>query len=281
MKTLLKIFKFVLLLFVLLSCNLKNEESQLILPSVFSDHMVLQQKTDVLFWGRSRPNEKITIKGSWGESNTVKSDDSGKWELRLITPAAGGPFDVNVNSSYETIRYEDVLIGEVWLASGQSNMVWKLNQCEGCIDNQEEEIANANYNEIRFFNNPMDLSRTVVKSQKWRPVTSEFRRSVVHAREVLGRPCARVGGVEADAKFANRRARVAGLVLVVGHLPHAHEPIAEDESADDQTGRNYAGARNPAFESCIPAPVRGTWRYRFGFVGHDRVPLWPVWRSAI
>ena len=174
MKTLFNKLKFVLLLFVLFSCNLKNEESQLILPSVFSDHMVLQQKTDVVFWGRSRPNEKITIKGSWGESNTVKSDDSGKWELRLITPAAGGPFDVNVNSSYETIRYEDVLIGEVWLASGQSNMVWKLNQCEGCIDNQEEEIANANYDEIRFFNNPMDLSRTVVKSQKWRPVTSEF-----------------------------------------------------------------------------------------------------------
>ena len=174
MKTLLKTFKFVSLLFVLLSCNLKNEESQLILPSVFSDHMVLQQKTDVVFWGRSRPNEKITIKGSWGESNTVKADDSGEWELKLPTPSAGGPFEVNVNSSYETIRYEDVLIGEVWLASGQSNMVWKLNQCEGCIDNQEEEIANANYNEIRFFNNPMDLSRTVVKSQKWRPVTSEF-----------------------------------------------------------------------------------------------------------
>ena len=174
MKTLFNKFKFVLLLFVLLSCNSKNEENQLVLPSVFSDHMVLQQKTDVVFWGRSRPNEKIIISGSWGESNSIIADDIGEWELKLPTPSAGGPFEVNVNSSYETIKYEDVLIGEVWLASGQSNMVWKLNQCEGCIDNQEEEIANANYNEIRFFNNPMDLSRTVIKSQKWRPVTSEF-----------------------------------------------------------------------------------------------------------
>jgi sialate O-acetylesterase len=174
MKTLLNIFKFVLLLFVLLSCNLKNEENQLILPSVFSDHMVLQQKTDVVFWGRSRPNEKIIISGSWGDSNSIIADDTGEWELKLPTPSAGGPFEVDVSSSYEMIKYEDVLIGEVWLASGQSNMVWKLNQCEGCIDNQEEEIANANYNEIRFFNNPMDLSRTVVKSQKWRPVTSEY-----------------------------------------------------------------------------------------------------------
>ena len=174
MKTLFNKFKFVLLLFVLLSCNSKNEENQLILPSVFSDHMVLQQKTDVVFWGRSRPNDKITITGSWGESNSVRADDIGEWDLKLLTPSAGGPFEVDVNSSYETIKYEDVLVGEVWLASGQSNMVWKLNQCEGCIDNQEEEIANANYNEIRFFNNPMDLSRTVIKSQKWRPVTSEF-----------------------------------------------------------------------------------------------------------
>lgn len=166
-------FKFVLLLF-LLSCNSKNEEGQLVLPSVFSDHMVLQQKTDVVFWGRSRPNEKIIISGSWGESNSIIADDIGEWELKLPTPSAGGPFEVDVSSSYEMIKYEDVLIGEVWLASGQSNMVWKLNQCEGCIDNQEEEIANANYNEIRFFNNPMDLSRTVVKSQKWRPVTSEY-----------------------------------------------------------------------------------------------------------
>ena len=174
MKTLFNKFKFVLLLFVLLSCNSKNEENQLILPSIFSDHMVLQQKTDVVFWGRSRPNDKITITGSWGESNSVRADDIGEWDLKLLTPSAGGPFEVDVNSSYETIKYEDVLVGEVWLASGQSNMVWKLNQCEGCIDNQEEEIANANYNEIRFFNNPMDLSRTVIKSQKWRPVTSEF-----------------------------------------------------------------------------------------------------------
>ena len=145
MKTLFNKFKFVLLLFVLLSCNSKNEENHLILPSIFSDHMVLQQKTDVVFWGRSRPNEKITITGSWGESNSVRADDIGEWDLKLPTPSAGGPFEVDVNSSYETIKYEDVLIGEVWLASGQSNMVWKLNQCEGCIDNQEEENPVLNF----------------------------------------------------------------------------------------------------------------------------------------
>ena len=79
-----------------------------------------------------------------------------------------------VNDSKNSIVYKDVLIGEVWLASGQSNMQWKLNQCKDCIDNQDEEIANANYQDIRFFNNPMDLSRQVVKNQSWRKVKSEY-----------------------------------------------------------------------------------------------------------
>ena len=65
------------------------------------------------------------------------------------------------------------MIGEVWLASGQSNMVWKLNQCEGCIDNQETEILNADFNQIRFFNHPTDLSKTIIDSQNWKIVNPE------------------------------------------------------------------------------------------------------------
>ena len=158
----------------LISCNSNKKNSQLSLPSIFSDHMVLQQNSDVVFWGKSNPNDKITISGSWGQSNSISANDSGNWELKLSTPSAGGPYEVTVNSSKNLIKYIDVLIGEVWLASGQSNMDWKLNQCEGCITNQEEEISNANYNEIRFFNNPMDLSGTVIKSQKWKAVTPEL-----------------------------------------------------------------------------------------------------------
>ena len=166
--------KIYFLFIFLISCNSNKKNSQLSLPSIFSDHMVLQQNSDVVFWGKSNPNDKITISGSWGKSNSISANDSGNWELKLSTPSAGGPYEVTVNSSKNLIKYIDVLIGEVWLASGQSNMDWKLNQCEGCITNQEEEISNANYNEIRFFNNPMDLSGTVIKSQKWKAVTPEL-----------------------------------------------------------------------------------------------------------
>ena len=173
-KTILLKLKIIFLFIIIVSCNSKTKKVQLSLPAVFSDHMVLQQKSDVVFWGKSSPNDKIILSGSWGESNSIKANDTGNWELKLSTPSAGGPYEVKVNSSKNSIKYKDVLIGEVWLASGQSNMDWKLNQCKSCIDNQEQEIANANYNQIRFFNNPMDLSRTIVKSQKWRTVTPEL-----------------------------------------------------------------------------------------------------------
>ena len=132
--------------------------------------MILQRETGVSFWGKSRPKENIKITGSWGSSSSTIADDSGKWQLKLPTPSAGGPYEVEVNDSKNSIIYKDVLIGEVWLASGQSNMQWKLNQCKNCIDNQDDEIKNANYNQIRFFNNPMDLSGTIINSQKWKNV---------------------------------------------------------------------------------------------------------------
>ena len=160
--------KLILLVFLLFSCN--SRVKNLGLPSIFSDNMVLQQSTEVVFWGKSSPDEIIEINGSWGKSSSIKADTSGKWELKLATPSPGGPYEVVVNDSKSSIVYKDVLIGEVWLASGQSNMQWKLNQCKDCIANQDEEIKNANYNEIRFFNNPMDLSGTIINSQKWKTV---------------------------------------------------------------------------------------------------------------
>jgi len=162
----------ILIVILFFSCNTIVEN--LALPSVFSDYMVLQRETQVSFWGKSGPNEKIEITGSWGKSSLATANNNGEWELKLATPSAGGPYEVVVKDSKNTIVYRDVLIGEVWLASGQSNMQWKLNHCEDCIDNQDEEIANANYEEIRFFNNPMDLSMEVVKNQSWRKVKSEY-----------------------------------------------------------------------------------------------------------
>ena len=192
---------------IIISCNSKTKKSQLSLPAIFSDHMVLQQKSDVMFWGKSNPNDKIIISGNWGQSDSIKSNESGVWELKLSTPSAGGPYEVTVNSSKNFIKYRDVLIGEVWLASGQSNMDWKLNQCESCITNQEQEIANANYNQIRFFNNPMDLSGTVIKSQKWKAVRPEL------AAEMCGPLFSKTTSIIASKYVFNKYTTSAGFIF--------------------------------------------------------------------
>ena len=165
-----KINKTIFLAILIITTMGCDNKVSLSLPSIFSDQMILQRETEVSFWGKSSPKENIKITGSWGSSSSTIADNSGKWQLKLSTPSAGGPYEVEVNDSKNSIIYKDVLIGEVWLASGQSNMQWKLNQCKNCIDNQDDEIENANYNQIRFFNNPMDLSGTIINSQKWKNV---------------------------------------------------------------------------------------------------------------
>ena len=118
---------------MLLTNSCKQQSLELSLAPIFSDHMVLQQQTKVAFWGKSKPNQKVIVRGSWGESSSAITDSDGFWELYLFTPKAGGPFDIQVKNKNNSILLSDILIGEVWLVSGQSNMDWKLNQCNNCI----------------------------------------------------------------------------------------------------------------------------------------------------
>ena len=122
---------------------------------------------DTALWGKSKPNEIITVKGSWGKEASTQSNEKGDWELKLSTPKAGGPYTITIQTSNNSILLKDVMIGEVWLSSGQSNMEWKMNQCVNCIDNQDEEISKVNNNEIRMFTVPMDLSGELIKKSKW------------------------------------------------------------------------------------------------------------------
>ena len=160
------------LLLVLIAINFSCKSNHAInqgleIPSVFSDSMVLQQNFDTAFWGKSKPNEDISVIGSWGEESSVKSNQNGDWQLKLLTSKAGGPFTVTIQTPNNRILLNDIMIGEVWLSSGQSNMEWRMNQCINCIDNQEEEISNVNNNKIRMFSVPMDLSGELIQKSKW------------------------------------------------------------------------------------------------------------------
>ena len=93
------------------------------LPPVFGDHMVLQQKTSAAIFGKAEPGKTVTVKTSWNKKkvSAVADSETGRWLVRVQTPAAGGPYEITISDGDKTVL-SDVLIGEVWWASGQSNM---------------------------------------------------------------------------------------------------------------------------------------------------------------
>lgn len=92
------------------------------LPPIFSDNMVLQQQSSVAVWGKAKPKSKIVITTTWSKTKTsVITDDNGRWTTKVKTPTAGGPYEITFNDG-EKLTIKNILIGEVWICSGQSNM---------------------------------------------------------------------------------------------------------------------------------------------------------------
>lgn len=131
------------------------------LPSIFTDNMVLQQNSIVPIWGWSHPGEEITIITSWGDSLLVRADNSAKWRAELNTPPGSytaHTITISGNSKAEIIFLRNVLIGEVWLASGQSNMEWTSAWLR--VNDLEEEVGKANLPNMRFFKVSLRTSET-------------------------------------------------------------------------------------------------------------------------
>ncbi|MDR3219536.1 MAG: sialate O-acetylesterase [Dysgonamonadaceae bacterium] len=102
--------------------SILNLSATVKLPTVLGDNMVLQQQSDVKLWGEAQANAIVKVKPSWDKkTHSVQSDKEGKWLLTVPTPAAGGPYEINISDGKELIL-KNILIGEVWFCSGQSNM---------------------------------------------------------------------------------------------------------------------------------------------------------------
>lgn len=146
------------------------------LPKIFNSHMVLQRDKPVPLWGWADPGEKVTVLLTDNQrkiqSKTVKADKSGQWKIQLESTAAGGPYQLAINGKKNNIQLEDVLFGEVWICSGQSNMQWTVNVSA----NAEEEIKNGNHPQIRHFLVPREMSLTPkndVSAGKWQSASPE------------------------------------------------------------------------------------------------------------
>lgn len=157
------------ILFLVLILGISNGLSaQLEMPSFISNNMVLQQQTEAPIWGKAKALSNVQVSCSWDNVKYVATaNTTGKWTVKVNTPTAGGPYTIKVNDEI----IENVLIGEVWICSGQSNMQWPMVD----TDNAEEEISNANYPQIRLFYAARQLGD---KPQddcygKWEECTSE------------------------------------------------------------------------------------------------------------
>lgn len=119
------------------------------LPAAISNNMVLQQKTNAALWGKATPNTVVSVTTSWNNKlYQIKADADGSWKVKVATPKFGGPYIIDITDG-ENITLKNVLIGDVWLCSGQSNMEMALAGW-GKVLNYEQEIALANYSNIRL-----------------------------------------------------------------------------------------------------------------------------------
>ena len=122
-------------------------QAQIRLPAIFSDHMVLQRQKEIKIWGWAEPGQKIDVSLN-GSNNSGQVAEDGKWLVTLPAQEAGGPFNLMISSTSrgkQKLTIKDVLIGEVWLCSGQSNMEWTV----AASKDARAEIAKADFPNIR------------------------------------------------------------------------------------------------------------------------------------
>ncbi|MBB2144917.1 sialate O-acetylesterase [Pedobacter sp. LMG 31464] len=155
---------------LLLLCGIQSIKANVVLPAIFGNGMVLQQKENVKVWGKAKLNANVLITTSWNNKTyTVKTNASGNWKTTIATPTAGGPYSITFNDGNK-ITLSDILIGEVWLCSGQSNMEMPIkgfgNQP---ILNSNDILLDAEEPGVRLFRIEKNMSRTPVAdvTNKW------------------------------------------------------------------------------------------------------------------
>ena len=158
------------------------------LPRFLSSHMVLQRARPIHIWGWSDPGEKVTVT-LHGTSRETAADSLGKWSVYLPPEPAGGPYELTVAGTNELVL-EDVLIGDVWFASGQSNMEMPVQGWPGApLNNSAAEIAQADHPQIRLLQIPKKSSDFPLRDAEasWRVCTPETVANFSAAAYFFGR----------------------------------------------------------------------------------------------
>lgn len=244
------------------------------LASIFSDHMVLQRDVKLPIWGTAAPGAKVEVQLA-GTTKEATADKDGKWLVSFnpLKPG-GGPLELSVKSGDETIHMTDILVGDVWVASGQSNMEWPMK----LTNDAESEIAAADWPEIRFVDVPNVVSSTPLdsfKSAGWQPVKPEnigdfsavayfFARDLHKELNVpIGLIGCNWGGTPMEA-WTSREALETSETFK-GALAYADkEPQTEEEKTNRKNLLHHQPAAlfNGMLSSVIPYGIRGAIWYQ-------------------
>ncbi len=117
------------------------------LPKIFSDHMIFQRNEKIHVWGHADAGERVRVTFD-DHTLRAKADKQGKWEVFFPPEKAGGPYDLSVRGNKNTVTFSDILVGDIWVCSGQSNMEFPVERSL----NGQEEVSRADYPQIRIFN---------------------------------------------------------------------------------------------------------------------------------
>ena len=136
--------------------NQQQKPTTLAISGAFKNHMVLQRETEAVIWGTGVPGRKVSVMGTWDNKvYRVSSDKDGKWQTKMKTPKAGGPYQVHVGDGKKEITLNDVLLGDVWICGGQSNMQWKMRGFG--VNHWKEDVQKAKQPMIRLCDVPQVL----------------------------------------------------------------------------------------------------------------------------
>ena len=136
--------------------NQQQKPTALAISGAFKNHMVLQRETEAVIWGTGVPGRKVSVMGTWDNKvYRVSSDKDGKWQTKMKTTKAGGPYQVHVGDGKKEITLNDVLLGDVWICGGQSNMQWKMRGFG--VNHWKEDVQKAKLPMIRLCDVPQVL----------------------------------------------------------------------------------------------------------------------------
>ena len=141
----------------MIPATISNAYGQIKPAQIFTDHMVLQRDMEIPVWGFAKPGDVISVQIE-SHKTTTTTDSNGRWKCKLPSMPAGGPYKMSIQSISDAILISDVMIGEVWFASGQSNMEHNLGGWpwipHSQIKNYEQELKDLDYPQIRMFTVP-------------------------------------------------------------------------------------------------------------------------------